>query len=228
VKIQKQWAVLILVTAMSNSLASGQATETNLTFTVNQAIPDANPNGIALATNLTLPTLAGSITNVTVTLNLSGGFNGDLYAYLAGPNGGFAVLMNRSGTSNSASLFGYNDSGLSVTFSDSATNGDFHFYQDVNGYSLNGTTWQPDGRNIDPQSDPNLFGLTGPSTFLNSFNNTDPNGTWVLFLADLSDGAQSTIVSWSLDITTVPEPGTWAITGFGAAWLTLLRRRKRS
>jgi hypothetical protein len=70
----------------------------------------------------------------------------------------------------------------------------------------------PDGRNIDPlYSAPSLFGSTAPSALLGSFNGTDPNGGWTLFLADLSVGAQSQLVSWSLDIITVPEPSVWAL-----------------
>jgi hypothetical protein len=40
-----------------------------------------------------------------------------------------------------------------------------------------------------------------------------------LFLADLSVGSQSQLVSWSLDIITVPEPSVWA---FGIMSLGLL------
>jgi hypothetical protein len=32
-----------------------------------------------------------------------------------------------------------------------------------------------------------------------------------MFLADMAAGNQGTIVSWSLDITTVPEPSTLAL-----------------
>jgi subtilisin-like proprotein convertase family protein len=194
-------------------------------FNNSGVIPDGDPSGLAISTNLT--GIAGSINNLTVSLNISGGFNGDLYAYLTGPNGGFAVLLNRVGVSNNASMFGYGDSGLNVTFSDASGN-DFHFYQNVPSYDISSGTvlWQPDGRNIDPQSDPNLFLTTPQTALLNSFQNDNANGTWTLFLADLSSGGQSTLVSWGLDITTVPEPATWALTGLGLAAAALLVRRK--
>jgi len=54
------------------------------------------------------------------------------------------------------------------------------------------------------------------------------DGTWTLFLADLAAGDQSTIVSWSLDITTVPEPQTWAMAGIGLAALWQFRRKRKS
>ena len=205
--------------------AMAQSSETNFTFSVNQPIPDGNPNGMALATNLA--GMSGTINNVTASLNISGGYNGDLYAYLVGPNGGFAVLLNRVGVSNSTSAFGYSDSGMNVTFSDSAAN-DIHYYQNVGGYSLTGTTWQPDGINIDPQSDPNAFSSAPQTAMLSSFDNDNPNGQWTLFLADLSSGGQATIVSWSLDIvTTVPEPSVCALIGLGGLCLAVAMHRSR-
>jgi len=223
----KQLMAMVATVTLTCGVAFGQ-TQTNITFNVNQAIPDGDLSGIALSTNLTLPTLTGSISALSVSLNISGGYNGDLYGYLTRSGGqGFTVLFNRVGVSNTASQFGYGDAGFNVTFTNSVN--DFHYYQNVGGYSLSGTEWSPDGRNIDPASDPNLFGSTSPSTFLSSFNGYDPNGVWTLFLADLSGGDQSTLLSWTLNITTVPEPSTLALTGVGLAGaMLLIRRRNRS
>jgi hypothetical protein len=157
----------------------------------------------------------GVIDDLSVTLNISGGFNGDLYCYLRGPNGGFAVLLNRVGVS-SGNAFGYSDTGFDITFNDSISYDNIHNYQN-SAYSLNQDgqltgTWSSDGRNIDPLSDPSLFDTTQPTATLASFNGTDPNGTWTLFTADLSSGGQSTVVSWGLNIETTteltPEPST--------------------
>jgi subtilisin-like proprotein convertase family protein len=192
--------------------AVAQTTETSFTFSVNKLVPDANVNGLSMTTNLSIT--GGTISDVTVGLDISGGYNGDLYGFLSGPNGGFAVLLNRVGISNNASSFGYGNQGFDVVLSDSAAS-DIHYYQS-GGYSLNGGgqltgTWAPDGLNIDPKSAPSLFGSSTPSALLGSFNGTDPNGGWTLFLADLSGGAQSQLVSWSLDIVTVPEPSVVAL-----------------
>jgi subtilisin-like proprotein convertase family protein len=97
-------------------------------------------------------------------------------------------------------------------------------------YDLNGSgqltgTWATDGRSIDPQSDPSVFDTTQPASLLDSFNGTNPNGTWTLFLADLSDGGQSTVVNWSLNIEAAPEPSTYALLGIGFA---LFLKRKQA
>jgi subtilisin-like proprotein convertase family protein len=189
------------------------------------ALPDGDLSGLALNTNLT--GLSGSIANATVSLNISGGFNGDLYLYLAGPSGGFVTLLNRVGVARGNAV-GYSDTGFNLKFDDSTSFENIHFYQNSS-YTLNGSgqltgTWATDGRNIDPLATPAVFDATQPSLFLDSFNGTDPNGTWTLFIADLSNGGQSTLVSWGLSIVTVPEPSMYALMGIGFA-LFLARKR---
>jgi subtilisin-like proprotein convertase family protein len=206
--------------------ALAQPFETNYTFNVNALVPDGNVNGLMLATNLPVP---GLINSVTVGLDISGGYNGDLYAYLAGPNGGFAILLNRVGVSNNATAFGYSDSGMSLTFSDLAANS-IQYYQNYTNTAggLVFGTWQPEGVNIDPATnDPTAFFGAGQTAMLASFNGTDATGVWTLFVADMSGGGQSTVTDWSLDIvTTVPEPGALALTVLGLAGAYILIRRR--
>ncbi len=208
-------------------LVQGQATilET-YTYTPNLAVPDNSPVGVTDSHVIGSAIL--DIRQVSVTLNLTGGFNGDFYVYLvhATPLGtGFSVLLNRAGTTASNS-FGYADSGFSVTFSDLALT-DAHLYRNQTnpmGGTLTGT-FQPDARNVSPFS---VTDASPRSAFLSSFNNLDANGTWSLYLADLSPVGTGTLASWTLTIQGVPEPGTWAA-GIGAlavaagAW----RRRKK-
>jgi len=97
----KQILTLMTVLAVTTAAWGQNLITTNIT--VNTVVPDNNPSGLAEA--FTISGVSGAISNVTVSLDVTGGFNGDLYAYLAGP-GGFAVLLNRSGVSGT-STYGY-------------------------------------------------------------------------------------------------------------------------
>jgi subtilisin-like proprotein convertase family protein len=223
-KLNALAAISVLLLA---GVAHGQLVTNVTSTTVNSSIPEGNPIGITSSTNLS--GISGTISSVTVTLDITGGFNGDLYAYLAGPAGGFAVLLNRVGLSSSNS-FGYSDTGFDVTFSDGNPN--IHNYQ-VESPTFNGNgqltgTWAPDGRNIDPQSSPSAFDSAPPTADFSSFDGDAANGAWNLFVADLSDGGgQGTLVSWGMTVVTIPEPQTWMLAAGGMGLLFALNRRRR-
>src|SRR5581483_8724865 len=182
-KLMAMMAGAILSVCAAQAQGSYSYTFTN-GFNNGGVIPDGDVSGVAISTNLT--GLVGSISNLTLSLNISGGYNGDLYAYLAGPNGGFAVLLNRSGISTNTP-FGYGNTGFNVTFSDGAANSIQNYQNNSPIYNGNGQltgTWQPGGLNIDPQSGLPAFFNASQSAMLSSFTNTGPNGTWTLFLAD--------------------------------------------
>jgi len=224
-KLMAMMAGAILSVCAAQAQGSYSYTFTN-GFNNGGVIPDGDVSGVAISTNLT--GLVGSISNLTLSLNISGGYNGDLYAYLAGPNGGFAVLLNRSGISTNTP-FGYGNTGFNVTFSDGVANSIQNYQNNSPSYNGNGQltgTWQPSGLNIDPQSSLPTFFNANQSAMLSSFTNTGPNGTWTLFLADLSAGGQSTLDNWVLDITTVPEPSTMALTLTGLAGALLFIRKR--
>ena len=196
------WGGLVL--ALCNSAPAAMYT---YNYSVNQAIPDNSIVG--LTDSHSLSGLLFQITDVRVTLNLSGGYNGDLYGYLRLNDSPLVVLLNRVGVTGS-DPDGYADSGFSVTLAASASH-DIHFYQDFSPtYNGNGQltgTWQADGR-----SDP----LSSSRGSLTDFNGLNPNGTWTLFFADQSPGDESTLLSWSLDIAAVPEPVNVALGLFAA------------
>jgi len=172
--------------------------------------------------------LGHAITDISVQLDITGGFNGDLYAYLAGPSGQFSVLLNRVGVSGT-SAYGYSDAGFNITLATSGTQGDVHTYQLSSPTFVSGQltgTWSADGRNVDPLATGSLIGGTSATLGLGNLIGTDPDGVWTFFIADLSPGDQSTIQSVILNIMTVPEPQTWAMLGGGLAVLWLARRRK--
>ena len=122
---------------------------TTTNFVVNSVIPDANPNGVASAKMITSPIT--SVTDVNATLHVTGGWNGDLYAYVT-HSSGFSVLLNRVGRRGTDAI-GYGDAGFNVTLDDQAANSDIHVYRFTLfgdhstpvGGPLTGT-WAPDGR----------------------------------------------------------------------------------
>jgi len=169
---------------------------------LNQTIYDASPSGIT--STLLVSGADTSLTGVNVTLNVSGGYNGDLYAYLIAPNGTLEVLLNRVGTSVTSTgnpiqdAFGYSTAGFNnITLSDTGTGGNIHSVANP----LSGISYTPDGGSMA------------------SFNGSNPNGTWTLFFADESAGNTSTLNGWSLDITAVPEPVNVALAFFGAGFI---------
>jgi subtilisin-like proprotein convertase family protein len=199
---------------------------------LNAAIPDGNVNGYQNSQSLSgIPNTV--ITDVNVTFNLSGGYNGDLYVYLS-HGSGLSVLLNRVGRS-SGSSFGYGHAGFGPDSSansfrfDDAADSDVHGYGN-GAYTLYSSrltgTWQPDGRNISPLASGVTFDSAARDNLLSVFNGANPNGTWTLYVADLSGGGQATLQGWGLEISAVPEPMHLALGGFGilfVGWAGLRR-----
>ena len=171
-----------------------------------------------------------AIGSVSIVVNISGGYNGDLYGYLSHA-GVLIPLLNRVGR-GTGNAFGASDAGLNVLFTDAAAN-NIHTYQTVSGYSLaSEATWQPDGRTINPvTSAPSAYDAAGTVTFAN-LAGLDPNGDWTLVFGDLSaGGGQAQVLSWGVNITAVtavPEPINVALGVFGAvfAGVAVMRRRR--
>ena len=213
--------------ASASSLQAALFSESwNSGFSAGGAVPDGNATGWFDSRIVVLP--AGDvITDLNLTLNITGGWNGDLYAYLAHPGmATAAILLNRPGTT-SVNLLGYSDSGINIRFDDGAANGDVHFYQDMPGFAAainSGASWQPDARAVSPLA---VNGTEPRTAALSLFNNMAPGTSeWTLFVADLSRGEQSTVVSWSLDFTMIPEPCAASLALVAAAGPAARRRRK--
>lgn len=200
-------------------------------------IPDNSAVGIVQSVEVTgLSQLIGSL-QVQIELQSHSGdtmYNGDLYLTLV-HNGTSGVLLNRVGRRDGFSA-GYGDAGLKVTLRDSAA-ADIHSYR----VALNGNdliplaagdtpgvltgTWQPDGRTADPEAVLTTSPRTGS---LSQFVGTNPNGTWSLFVSDLSPGATADLISWNLTITQVPEPrAVAALSGLSLLAFGLWRRFRR-
>jgi subtilisin-like proprotein convertase family protein len=180
-------------------------TTTTTNFTVGAMVPDGYVSGMASVQTISTPIT--NLTDLKVSLKLSGTWNGDLYCFLT-HGSGQSVLLNRAGRC-SASDLGYNDVGLDVTFDDAATNGDIHVYRLLS--SSQGTpipgpltgVWAPDARVAFPT---NVLDTDARSAFLGSFNGVDPNGEWVLFVADMEAGDIHVLDSWGLEISGYTAP----------------------
>jgi subtilisin-like proprotein convertase family protein len=200
-------------------------------WTGSSTIPDNTGSGLAFS--FTLSDSATAIAGVSVTLTLAGGWNGDLYAYLS-HGSGFTVLLNRVGV-GTGNATGYGDPGYSSVTLSSAGAANVHFYQSssptYDGAGRLTGTWQPDGRNILPNSAPSAFDAAGSANF-STFSGLNPNGDWTIYFADVSSANQSTLNGWSVDITAVPEPAEYglmmaALAAGAAAWHHWRQRRKR-
>jgi subtilisin-like proprotein convertase family protein len=208
----------ILGLVVTNVLSAQVITTNSYSLNPNLGISDGNPVG--LMEQFKVEGLSGQVTDIQVNLNITGGFNGDLYAYLVGPQGQLAVLLNRVGVTGS-NPFGYSDAGMNITLDGLAVN-NIHDYG--NG-SLNGTIWAADGRNVNPQVDGATLYEAPTTANLSLFQDTDANGQWTLFIADLSSGGGTTYLNnVMLTIMTVPEPQAWALLGGGLAAFGLCRK----
>lgn len=226
---------LWLFSAVFSVALAVQGTVYTYSGSPSQEIPDDYTSG--WGTTFNFESVGLQISDVTVTFTTSGGYNGDLYAYLT-HGSSTLVLLNRVGVANGTSdtqLFdnGYSGSGFNnITVSDSGA-GNIHNY---GGSTLNSTptvggTYKADGQTASPVTAPTGYGASGGSaTFANTFGGSDPNGDWVLYFSDASGGSAATLNSWSVGITTVPEPVNAALSVFGllfvaASVLRFCRRR---
>lgn len=203
-------------------------TEPTRTWSVGYTVSDdgntAGPFGLNVADSA-----IGVITRVEVGLSFSGvgldgGFAGDLVVTLAWtPVGGgpqdivTSHLLNRIGVGTVAGgTVGFGYDSLNVTLSDDAAGGDIHTASLV-GAALTGA-FEPDGRAVATGNDRDYR--------LNVFNGQPGNGSWQLYVTDLSSGGQMRLDSWSLSLTgdnQVPEASTWVA---GAALLGLAAWRR--
>ena len=159
------------------------------TYTPNTYIPNGNPVGIAFTENISEPggtTYARYVSDLTVTLNISGGYNGGLVAYLVAPNGTYVSLLNQPGVTG-GNPFGYGGSGLNITLADG--NRSIQSTYETPGVSFgSGGTYGADG-------------------LLSSVYGSALDGNWTLFFANLSSGgANGELTSFTLNFTAVPEP----------------------
>jgi subtilisin-like proprotein convertase family protein len=164
--------------ASAGKPAAGTTTYSNQTWiTINDnATATPYPSTIRVGSGTGV---RGSITEVNVTFQgFQHGWTNDVYAYLVGPHGQQAILMNYTGGA------GTNGS-ITLTFDDEATSA-----LSTTGNLATGS-YQPSGYTAD-----NTKGL-------NVFDGTRARGNWKLYVRDDSGGGDGAIQGgWQLDITT--------------------------
>jgi subtilisin-like proprotein convertase family protein len=211
---------VVVLLAASQPLAQAATVWTD-TWNLGYSVPDNDQVGLTDTRTVSLP--AGQlVTGVSVGLNLTGGWNGDLYAYLA-KGDGFAVLLNRPGR-DAVNPEGSDTSGMTVTFADD-TFADLHTAISLMQGAVTGS-YQPDGRAVSPAT---VLDTDLRTALLADFNGMDPSGDWTLFIADLNSGEQTTVSSWTLSLSTtaIPEPSSVWLPVLGVSSM-LLRRRRRA
>ena len=205
---------LAIVLQASASLSTNFSASTGAVFANSGSVPDNNFSGWSDTRNLNVTEYVGfTVTDVQVTLDISGGWNGDLYGYLV-HDSGFVVLLDRVGNST-YSPYGYGNAGFTgVTLADDVSHTSIESYGGTSGASaaLSGGTYN-----------------SQDGTLNTAFDGLSVNGNWTLFLADLSSGDISQVTGWTLTIEAVPEPTTYALMLVGAAfggWRLAQRRTK--
>ncbi len=215
---------LLIGLVLVGTLATGRATlyyqGTGVTGDVseggvaNSTIVDGNP-ALVIANTMDLSSagLGSSLSSLTVTLNISGGVNNGLYAYLVGPGPSGSttvILMNQPGYV--ANGIGATGAGMNITLQDTG--------------AANGSIQSETGSSV-------LSGTYSAAGSLSGFNGGNPNGSWTLYFADtIAGGGNATLNGWSLDITPVPEPVNVALAVFGGlfvgagSWRWLKRQRQ--
>jgi len=212
----KHYLSLLLLSALPVTAAT-MISQTSFVSTV---VPDNDDTGLVDSQEISTSDM-GPIVDISVELEFSGGWNGDLYVYLVS-DAGFAVLLNRPGRS-SGNPDGASSSGMLITLGIGSEDGDVHTTLPSSGSDVTGT-YQADGRETDPDS---VLDTDSRTALLNNFLGDGANGTWTVFVADMSAGSTSTFESWTLNLTVgeaIPEPGTCLLFGLGV--MSILRRRR--
>ena len=181
------------------------------------SIPDVSPAS-PYPSHITVSGLGTSLSSITVTLdNYSHSFSIDIAIVLQNPTGANVMLMGRVGA--------YDSSPVTLTFDDTAgsslqtgnafVTGSYLPTDETGGQFL----FSDGGSHAEP---------TSWTTSLATFSGSNPNGVWKLFVEDFVGGDSGSIAGgWSVNISTVPEPSTYAaIAASMLIGMALIRRRK--
>ena len=207
----KWLAITAAVTVIGVSLTAHAGIYTFTSGSLNQSIPDNNPSGVAYGVDFAAAGL--HVTDIKVSFTTSGGWNGDLYAYLS-HGSDYAVLLNRVGATTSTAD-GYSTSGLNILLEPVTTHPGLTDIHTVQAPSAPPTAYAADGRTV-------FYDDASRTQTLDVFvsgGGVDPYGSWTLFFADRAAVSTATLTGWTLEITAVPEPVNLALGCFAGLFL---------
>jgi subtilisin-like proprotein convertase family protein len=184
------------------TVLSGAIGSRSFTNTAKITIPSVG-NASPYPSPITVSGMAGSISNVTVTLR---GFThtwpADVDVLLVGPGAQKAVILSDVGGGNALN-------NITLTLSDSAAAA-------LTTAKIVAGTYKP--TNIEPGENGELDSFSAPAPVgpytspLSVFGGQTPNGTWSLFVVDDGAGDSGSFATgWSITITTTNAPGSSAV-----------------
>ena len=179
-----------------------------------------------LSPTLTIADLTEPIAELSVTFsNVTHGHPADIDILLVGPAGQNVMLMSDVGEllSETESLIDQ----VTITFRDGAAQLPANVR--IGSGTYGPTNYQGIVEEIGEMDrtmpDPPPAGPYGSA--LSVFNGSNPNGTWTLFIQDDVDDESGVMDSWSLTVTTVPEPASTLLLVAGAGTFLIRRLRAR-
>ncbi|MBK8608582.1 MAG: M36 family metallopeptidase [Chitinophagaceae bacterium] len=196
--------------------------------TISLAVPDNTANGVS--NNLTISGIPanGTISNISVTLNMSHTYPGDMIIHLKAPNGQILNLYKYgsglfTGPASGVSTWGWYGAKVSQLGSTAwSTVATAPFIYN------NATAWKADAINT-PVAGPtvqNPTGFVSNAAGFASLYTTGPsaNGTWTLAMADGGPGDIGTLASWSLNVDyfvgVASTQAVWTPNGAGSGLFT--------
>jgi hypothetical protein len=197
------------------------------------ALPDGGSPGLTFSSVINVSG-TNPISTLSVSLDLTHTWVGDLRAQLVSPNGTTMDLFRRPGRELQP---GSGDDGDSsnlagvYTFADTPSNASLRRLIDAanaapaTGDNVATGTYVPTNNTFNLNGTPTWTGEVEQS-FATTFGGENPAGNWTLNINDWALNDLGTLNSWTLTITPVPEPGTFALCGVGLAGFAAYRRRR--
>jgi subtilisin-like proprotein convertase family protein len=183
--------VLLTAFALFSLATSAQAVTYSNTNSI--TIPDSG-SGTPYPSTITVPSVSGTVTKVTVTITgLTHTYPDDVRILLVGPQGENVLLMYNQGAGDDVN-------GVNLTFDDSAAS-QLPDSQITSGTYKPCSDTQNDDMNAPAPARP--YGTT-----LSVFDGIDPQGDWSLYVLDwVANDAGSISGGWELTLTGVTEVG---------------------